>query len=201
MAEPKQKRLKGTLPICPLHPRNTGSGVRQNLPPEVEGGLCGVTNALLRLSYNFQALAEIFDQADVALPRVSNFFHKQAKREEEAAEYLLKHMAERGGHYCSKTIEKPNCDHVRDVMTACYVALDQWKTTLGYFEELYHLSVDCSDPHSAGVIKKYFVEPKIRKVKLTGDILTNARRLSCTHNGQSSFGEYLIDKLQEELNE
>ncbi|KAM4617780.1 ferritin light chain-like [Discoglossus pictus] len=199
MAEPKKKRVKGSLPSCPGHRMNAGSGVRQNFSPLLEEGLCGVCSAVLSLSYKMQALAEVFDQANVALPRVSKFFLEQAKEEQETAEALLKYLNDRGGLYCSKTIQKPSCEHVGDVMRAVTIALGEWKTMSGYFEELYNLSIDLSDPHSAGTIKKHFIEPKIRKVKLVGDLLTNARRLQCTQDGKSSFGEYLIDRLQEEL--
>ncbi|KAM8938754.1 ferritin, higher subunit-like [Pelodytes ibericus] len=199
MAEPRHKRLRGILPTCPGHQPHRGSRVRQNLPPELEESLCGVTTGLLRLSYRFLALAEVFDQSTVALPNVSKFFLEQARQEEKMAEVMLKHLSVRGGKYCSKTIEKPSCEHVRDVVTALTMALDQWKTMMRCFEELYNISIDCADPHTAGLIKKRFVEPKMRKVKLTGDLLTNASRLNCPSDGRSSFGEYLIDQLQKEL--
>ncbi|CAH2325677.1 ferritin light chain-like [Pelobates cultripes] len=199
MAEPKKKRVKGTLPSCPVHQQNKVCRVRQNFSPELEESLCEVISSLLQLSYKFQALAEVFDQDSVALFRVSKFFHEQSKSEEEAAQLLLKHMANRGGFYCSKTIQKPSCEYVRDLMTALNMALDQWKIMQVYFEELYSLSMDCLDPHSASLIKKHFLEPTMKKVKLTGDVITNAHRLNCTPDGRGSFGEYLIERLQEEL--
>ncbi|XP_053576633.1 ferritin light chain, oocyte isoform [Bombina bombina] len=199
MAEPKPKRVKGALPSCPKHFMNNRSGVRQNFPPLLEEGLCGVSSVLMQLSYRLLALAEVFDQSNVALARVSKFFLEQSEEEQRAAEALLKHMTNRGGYYCSKTLQKPGCEHVGDVMTALHIALNEWKTILGYLEELYNISIDLSDPHTAGVIKKHFIEPKVRKVKVTGDLLTNTRRLGCTQDGKSSFGEYLIDRLEEEL--
>uniref|UniRef100_A0A8D2NCY1 Ferritin n=1 Tax=Zonotrichia albicollis TaxID=44394 RepID=A0A8D2NCY1_ZONAL len=87
----------------------------------------------------------------------------------------MKYQQERGGHYCSKTIQKPNCDYAVGLMKALELAMVQWKTMLRYFEELYALSVENADPHSASTIKKQFIGPKIQKIKLMGDLLTNAR--------------------------
>lgn len=41
----------------------------------------------------------------MALPNVSKFFLRQALEERKAAEALMKYQQERGGHYCSRTIQ------------------------------------------------------------------------------------------------
>uniref|UniRef100_A0A8C8ECK0 Ferritin n=1 Tax=Otus sunia TaxID=257818 RepID=A0A8C8ECK0_9STRI len=127
---------------------------------------------------------EYFDQSHVALPNVSKFFLHQALEERKAAEALMKYQQERGGHYCSKTIQKPNCEYAVGLMKALEVAMVQWKTMIRYFEELYALSIENADPHSASTIKKHFIGPKIRKIKLMGDLLTNLRALSRLNLGR-----------------
>ncbi|KAM8807137.1 ferritin light chain-like [Eudromia elegans] len=199
MAEPRAKRPRGTLPACPAHRPAAGSRVRQGFPPAVEEALCGLTGALLELSYCLQALGEFFDQSHVALPNVSKFFLHQAMEEREAAEALMKYQQERGGHYCSRTIQKPNCEYAVSLMKALELAMLQWKTMTRYFEELYALSLENADPHSASTIKKQFIGPKIRKIKLMGDLLANARRLDCSQDGRSSLGDYFMDRFQKEL--
>uniref|UniRef100_A0A8D2PAX5 Ferritin n=1 Tax=Zosterops lateralis melanops TaxID=1220523 RepID=A0A8D2PAX5_ZOSLA len=124
-------------------------------------------------------VGEYFDQSHVALPNISKFFLHQALEERKAAEALMKYQQERGGHYCSKTIQKPNCDYAVGLMKALELAMVQWKTMLRYFEELYALSVENADPHSASTIKKQFIGPKIQKIKLMGDLLTNLLRQTC----------------------
>ncbi|NXR14969.1 FRIL protein, partial [Semnornis frantzii] len=199
IAEPRSKRPRVTLPGCPSHRPLSGSRVRQNFPPAVEEGLCGVTGALLELAYCLQALGEYFDQSHVALPNVSKFFLHQALEERKAAEALMKYQQERGGHYCSKTIQKPNSEYAVGLVKALELAMVQWKTMVRYFEELYALSIENADPHSASTIKKQFIEPKIRKIKLMGDLLTNARRLDCSQDGRNSLGDYFMDRLQKEF--
>uniref|UniRef100_A0A8D2QRM9 Uncharacterized protein n=1 Tax=Zosterops lateralis melanops TaxID=1220523 RepID=A0A8D2QRM9_ZOSLA len=75
--------------------------------------------------------------------------------------------------------QKPNCDYAVGLMKALELAMVQWKTMLRYFEELYALSVENADPHSASTIKKQFIGPKIQKIKLMGDLLTNLLRQTC----------------------
>lgn len=84
-------------------------------------------------------------------------------------------------------------------MKALEVAMVHWKTMIRYFEELYALSIENADPHSASTIKKQFIGPKIQKIKLMGDLLTNARRLDCSQDGRSSLGDYFMDRLQKEF--
>lgn len=84
-------------------------------------------------------------------------------------------------------------------MKALEVAMVQWKTMVRYFEELYALSIENADPHSASTIKKQFIGPKIQKIKLMGDLLTNARRLNCSQDGRNSLGDYFMDRLQKEF--
>lgn len=100
---------------------------------------------------------------------------------------------------CFLCFQRPNCEHISTVVKALEVALVQWKTVTGYFEELYALSIEYADPHSASTIKKQFIEPKIQKIKLMGDLLTNARRLECSHDGRGNLGDYLMERLQKEL--
>nr|XP_009933625.1 PREDICTED: ferritin heavy chain-like [Opisthocomus hoazin] len=162
-------------------------------------GLRGATRGWLLPRTLCVKPGEYFDQSHVALPNVSKFFLHQALEERKAAEALMKYQQERGGHYCSKTIQKPNCEYAVGLMKALEVAMVQWKTMIRYFEELYALSIENADPHSASTIKKQFIGPKIQKIKLMGDLLTNARRLDCSQDGRNSLGDYFMDRLQKEF--
>uniref|UniRef100_A0A8D2PG87 Ferritin n=1 Tax=Zosterops lateralis melanops TaxID=1220523 RepID=A0A8D2PG87_ZOSLA len=144
---------------------------------------------------------EYFDQSHVALPNISKFFLHQALEERKAAEALMKYQQERGGPFQPQPFYdwKPNCDYAVGLMKALELAMVQWKTMLRYFEELYALSVENADPHSASTIKKQFIGPKIQKIKLMGDLLTNARRLDCSQDGRNSLGDYFMDRLQKEF--
>nr|XP_028588568.1 ferritin light chain-like [Podarcis muralis] len=201
MAEPSPKRLKSGLPLCAIHRhgRALGKLVKQNFPAVVEEGLCGVTGALLEVAYVLQMLGEIFDHSDMALPNVSKFFLDRAKEEREAAEALIQYQHDRGGLYCTRVIQKPPSVLISGVAAALEVALVQWKMMAGHFEELYALSIKNSDPHTASTIKKQFLAPKIQKIKLMGDLITNARRLRNAQDSRGDLENYLIDRLQKEL--
>lgn len=88
---------------------------------------------------------------------------------------------------------------INGVAPALEVALVQWKTVARYFEELYTLSIKNSDPCTASTIKKQFLRPTSKKIKLMGDLITNAHRLRSTQDGRSDLENYLIEHLLEEL--
>ncbi|XP_059831690.1 ferritin light chain, oocyte isoform-like [Hypanus sabinus] len=199
MAEPKGKRLKTCLPTCTFHQPLSRSQVKQNYPLSVEEAVCGLITFFYEVSYWFQALMEIFEQDDVALPRVAAYFHKITQEEEKNAQTLLDYQTERGGHYCPKDIQKPRCLSVRNILQALELTCHQWKTTASFLEELCVLSKSLADPHTASFVKKRLLVSKIEQIKVAGDLITNANRVGCSDDGEMSFGEYLIDRLQEEL--
>ncbi|XP_069754642.1 ferritin, middle subunit [Narcine bancroftii] len=199
MAEPKRKRQRTCLPICTLHRPLAGAQGKHNYPLSVEEAVCGLITFFYGISYHFQALAEIFEQDDVALPRVAGYFREITKEEERNAQTLLDYQMERGGHYCPKDIQKPRTVSVRNIRQALELTLTQWQTSAAFMEELCTLSKKLTDPHTTSFIRKRLLAPKIRQIKVAGDLITNANRLGCTDNGQACFGEYLFDRLQEEL--
>ncbi|XP_048829092.1 ferritin light chain, oocyte isoform-like [Brienomyrus brachyistius] len=197
MSEPRCKRLKTSLPICKNHKALSGSRVTQNLPAVVEESLCGVTTLLMEAAYRLQALARIFEQHDVALPRVAGFFHQESEKEQKQAEAMLAYLTERGAHYCNKDIKKPGCEDVCSLIPALEVMLAQWKELLSCMVELCQLAGEHGDPHTASTVKGCFLAPLVPKVKELGDLLTNAKRAGCADH-EPGFGEYLTDQLLEE---
>ncbi|XP_029607347.1 ferritin, middle subunit [Salmo trutta] len=199
MAEPSVKRLKTNLPICKIHRPFVGSRVKQNLPAVVEESLCGVSTMLMEFAYRLDSLAKIFEQDDISLTRVAAFFHEHSEQERAQAEAMLDYLSDRGGQYCNKDIQRPGCEEVCAVIPALELMLGQWKEEMSVMVELSQLSKEHSDPHSASVVKSRFLGPLVPRVKLLGDLLTNARRVGCTIDRSGGFGEYLINQLQEEL--
>lgn len=47
----------------------------------------------------------MFEQSNLALPRVSGYFHQESVKEQERAEVMLQYLSRRGGKYCSKNIQ------------------------------------------------------------------------------------------------
>ncbi|XP_066525998.1 ferritin light chain, oocyte isoform-like [Hoplias malabaricus] len=199
MSEPRGKRLKSGVPACKTHRAQVGSKVKQNLPSAVEEALCGVSTSLMEFSYRLHALAKIFEQDDVALPRVAEFFQKESVSEQKQAEAMLHYMSERGGQYCSKVVQRPGTEQVCALLPALELLLGHWKEEMAVMVELCQLAREHGDPHSSSVVKSRFLQPLAPKIKLLGDLLTNARRVGCTSNSAGGFGEYLIDQLYEEL--
>ncbi|XP_062857549.1 ferritin light chain, oocyte isoform-like [Trichomycterus rosablanca] len=199
MSEPRNKKLKTIVPVCKTHCSLMGSKVKQNLPGIVEEGLCGVSTAIMEFSYRLQALAKIFDQDDLALPRVAAYLHHESEREQERAEAMLHYLSERGGRYCNKVIGRPGTEQVCALLPALVLLLGQWKEEMNIIVELCELAREHGDAHSASVLKSHFLQPLVPKIKLLGDLLTNARRVGCTNKGSGGYGEYLIDQLYGEL--
>ncbi|XP_077067396.1 ferritin, middle subunit [Siphateles boraxobius] len=199
MSEPRVKRIKTRLPLCKTHLSTAGSQVRQNFPTVVEESLCGVSTLLMEVSYRLEALAKIFEQSDLSLPRVAAYFHQESVKELERAEAMLQYLSQRGGKFCGKNIQRPVTENVCAVLPGLEIMLDQWKEEMRVMVELNQLAREYGDPHTASVIKSQFIEPLVPKVKLVGDLLTSARRVGCTSDSTGGFGEYLIDQLQETL--
>ncbi|XP_047451355.1 ferritin light chain, oocyte isoform-like isoform X2 [Mugil cephalus] len=185
MAEPAGKRLKSSLPLCRAH-RSSGasSRARHNLPAAVEEALCGTT---------------VFEREDIPLPRVVSFFHHQALKQQDEAEAMLAYLAERGGTYCSKDIQKPGCEAVCALLPALELLLLQLKEEASVMVELSQLAREQGDPHTSHVVKNVFLGPRVDRLKLLGDLLTSARRVGCTNDQTGGFGEYILNELQEEL--
>ncbi|XP_041794828.1 ferritin light chain [Chelmon rostratus] len=199
MAEPAGKRLKSSLPLCRTHRSSAGSRARLNLQAAVEEALCGVSSLLWDGAYRLQALASVFERDDVALPRVASFFHQDALKQEREAEAMLGYLAERGGSYCGKDIQKPGCEGVCAVLPALELLLLQLKEEVGVLVELNQLARNHGDPHTASVVKSRFLAPRVDRLKLLGDLMTSAGRVGCTHDQTGGFGEYILNELQEEL--
>lgn len=199
MAEPAGKRLKSSLPLCRAHRSSTGSRAKHNLQAAVEEALCGVSSLLWDGAYRLQALACVFERDDVALPRVASFFHQEALKQQDEAEAMLGYLAERGGNYCGKDIQKPGCEAVCAVLPALELLQLQLKEEVGILVELSQLARKHGDPHTASVVKSHFLTPRVERLKLLGDLLTSARRVGCTDNQAGGFGEYILNELQEEL--
>ncbi|XP_056595157.1 ferritin light chain, oocyte isoform-like [Triplophysa dalaica] len=199
MSEPRVKRIKSNLPHCNSHRCVVGSQSRQNFPSVVEESLCGVSNLLLEVSYKLQALANIFEQSDRALPRLAAFFHHESVKEQDRAEVMLQYLSQRGGTFCSKNIQRPGIEHGCTVLSALEIILNQWKDEMAFMVELSQLALNYGDPHTASIIKSRFLQPLISKVKLVGDLLTEARRVGCTNDSMGGFGEFLFDQLQGSL--
>lgn len=161
--------------------------------------MCGVSTLLMEVAYKLQALGKLFEQDNLALPRVAAFFQVESEREQEQAEAMLNYLSERGGQYCNKDIKRPGCEEIGGLLPALDVTLTAWKEEMGVMIELCRIAREHGDPHSASVVKHRFLTPLVPKVKLLGDLVTNARRVGCSADGAGSFGDYLLDQLQEEL--
>ncbi|GAA6078567.1 ferritin light chain, oocyte isoform-like [Tachysurus ichikawai] len=177
MSEPVGKRLKINVPMCKAHCALVSSKTKQNFPTAVEEGLCGVSTYLMEFAYRLEALAKIFEQ-----------------------EYQpFQYLSECGGQYCNKVIQKPGTEQVCALLPALELMLGQWKEEMVIMVELCQLAREHEDPHTISVVKCHFLNPVVPKVKLLGDLLTNAHKVGCTYDSTGGFGEYLIDQLYKEL--
>ncbi|XP_058501801.1 ferritin light chain, oocyte isoform-like [Solea solea] len=202
-AEPARKRLKSSLPVCGSHRSSAGSSsrARQNLSPAVEEAVCGVCSLLWNGAYRLQALASAFEREDIALPRVAAFFHKEAVKQQANIEDMLNYLAERGGQYCGKDIQRPNCEAICALLPALELLELQLKEEAVVLVDLSQLARKHEDPHTASVVKSHFLTPRVDRIKLLGDLLTSARQVGCTMDEKGGFGEYILNELQEEFTE
>lgn len=95
--------------------------------------------------------------------------------------------------------QKPGCEAVCAVIPALELLLLQLREEVDVLVELSQLARNHGDPHTASVVKSHFLTPRVDRLKLLGDLLTNARRVGCTSDQTGGFGEYILNELQEEL--
>lgn len=198
MAEPAGKRFKSSLPLCTSH-RGSSSRGALSLQAPVEEALCGVSGLLFHGAYRLCALSSVFERDDMALPRIASFFHHEALKQQEEAQAMLQYLAQRGGTYCGKDIQRPGCESVCAVLPALDLLLLQLKEEVRVLVELNELAQEHGDPQTSSTIKSRFLMPREDRLKQLGDLLTNGRRLGCTGDSTGGFGAYLLNELQEEL--
>lgn len=95
--------------------------------------------------------------------------------------------------------QRPGTEQVSALLPALELMLGQWKEEMTIMVDLCQLAHEHEDPHTTSVVRKHFLKPLVPKIKLLGDLLTNARRVGCTTDSTGGFGEYLIDQLYKEL--
>lgn len=101
--------------------------------------------------------------------------------------------------YTHGCLQKPGTEQVCALLPALELMLGQWKEEMVIMVELCQLAREHEDPHTISVVKCHFLNPVVPKVKLLGDLLTNAHKVGCTYDSTGGFGEYLIDQLYKEL--
>ncbi|KAJ7998046.1 hypothetical protein DPEC_G00218480 [Dallia pectoralis] len=96
-------------------------------------------------------------------------------------------------------VRRPGCEDVCSATPALERMLGLWKEEMAVMVELIQLAKEHSDSHSASVVKSRLLVPLVPRIKLVGDLLTNARRVGFAGDQSVGIGDYLIDQMQKKL--
>ncbi|XP_059496682.1 ferritin, middle subunit-like [Stegostoma tigrinum] len=164
----------------------------QNYHQDCEAAVNKQINVELTASYLYQSLMSYFDQDDVALPHLSQFFKDQSQEKQEHAGKLLKFQNQCGGQVLLQDVKKPERDEWGNSLQAMQVALDLEKNVNQSLLDLHQLATAQTDPHLCDFLETHYLDEEVRIIKQLGDYITNLKRLGAPENG---MGEYLFDRL------
>ncbi|KAK3095289.1 hypothetical protein FSP39_012850 [Pinctada imbricata] len=166
--------------------------IQQNFPRLSQKGINKQISQCLDYSFQFLAMSQYFERADVALPGFQKLFFEASERERKRALELISYMNKRGGFVELTEISLPVADNWNNGVSALRKALDLSKRINNRLLSLVDVATKKQDPHLKHFLEHNFLDKQIVVIKQLGDYITQLTKL--LNDNRAGLGLYLFDK-------
>lgn len=137
-------------------------------------------------------LYSFFDNQNIALKNIANYFKKQSDEEREHANLIIEYINKRGGVVNIMTVNKPDINlSSLDIITAFKFALYIENKILESLNKIMDYANSTNDHHLGDFITSIFLKEQIDSINEIKKYITQIN--SCCSNN-IKYGSYLFDK-------
>jgi len=180
-------------------PTQEESLARQHYHPSCEAALNDQINIEYNVSYIYHSLFAYFDQDNVALPGLAQYFKDGSIEEREHAEMMMEYQNLRGGKVKLQSIIMPDMDlgHTEqgDALYAMELALSLERLNNEKLLALHKVAEECDDPQMTDYVEGTFLADQVDAIKQVSEYVSQLRRVGPGH-GTYQWDRDLLAGLQ-----
>ena len=145
-------------------------------------------------SYQYHLMWGYFDQSEIGLENIAEFFKKSSLEEREHGERLMQYQNKRGGKIRFFDITGTNLDYLQnsnknDVLLSFEKALDMEQTVYRSLLDVHRVAEECNDPQFSDFIESEYLEEQISAFKELSQYISQLQRI-----GENGFGVWSFDQ-------
>ncbi|XP_056004467.1 soma ferritin-like [Ostrea edulis] len=165
--------------------------VQQNFAKISRKGLNKLITECLNQHYQYLAMANYFDRADMALPGFRKYFAASAEREYNRAKLMMEYMNKRGGTLSLMRMKAPVMFNFSQGKAALELALKQARQLNIKILLQNKIAMKYKDPSMKLFLDENLVDSQVELIKQLGNFLTHLELMKKSHS--AGLALYMFD--------
>jgi len=168
-----------------ISPKNEQSFARQHYHPCCEAALNDQINTEYNVSYIYHSFYAYFNQDNVALPGLAQYFKDASAEEREHAEMMMEYQNLRGGTVALQSLIMPDIELGNnpqgDALYAMELTLALERLNNEKLLALHKVAEEMDDPQMTDYIEGTFLEDQVKAVREVSEYVRQLRRVGKGH--------------------